>query len=115
VRNATARALRGRGYGVLEAEDAAAALPVLEATTQALDLLITDIVMPGMNGHRLAEHARTVRPTLPVLLISGFTADEAVRRDVLHGRLAFLEKPFRVQDLDDCIRRLLDEARASPG
>ena len=114
VRNATARALRGRGYGVLEAEDAAAVLPVLGTSTQRLDLLITDIVMPGMNGHRLAEHARAVRPTLPVLLISGFTADEAMRRDVLHRRLAFLEKPFRVQDLDDCIRRLLDEAQPAP-
>ncbi|HEY4180163.1 MAG TPA: PAS domain S-box protein [Kofleriaceae bacterium] len=110
VRNAAARALRSRGYTVHEAENGRAALRILD--DRAIDILVTDVVMPGMDGRRLFEAAHRRRPELPVLFMSGYTDDEVVHRGVQAAELAFLEKPFRVQALAAKVRQVLDDKPA---
>ncbi|CAN5789949.1 hypothetical protein BH11MYX2_BH11MYX2_33390 [soil metagenome] len=110
VRHAAARALRSRGYTVHEAENGRAALRILD--DRAIDILVTDVVMPGMDGRRLFEAAHRRRPELPVLFMSGYTDDEVVHRGVQAAELAFLEKPFRVQALAAKVRQVLDDKLA---
>ncbi len=107
VRQAAARALRSRGYTVHEAADGRAALRILDE--RAIDLLITDVVMPGMDGRRLSEAVHRRMPDLPVLFMSGYTDDEVVHRGIQTAELSFLEKPFRVNALAAKVREVLDE------
>jgi CheY-like chemotaxis protein len=108
LRSAAARGLRGRGYTVLEAQDGITALGMLDADT-AIELLITDVVMPGIDGRELVERARVRRPTLRVLYTSGYLEDEVVKRGILSAEVAFLEKPFRIHTLAGKVRQVLDE------
>jgi two-component system cell cycle sensor histidine kinase/response regulator CckA len=110
VRSSAARALRSRGYTVYEAENGRAALRVLDE--RPIDILVTDVVMPGMDGRRLFEAAHLRMPDLPVLFMSGYTDDEVVHRGVRAAELAFLEKPFRVHALAAKVRQVLDENHA---
>jgi PAS domain S-box-containing protein len=105
VRRSAARALRGRGYNVLEAADASSALGHLTTT---VDLLVTDVVMPKMDGRQLADAARARVPGLKVLFTTGYTDDAVVRHGVMHGEVDLLEKPFRVRTLAARVRQLLD-------
>jgi CheY-like chemotaxis protein len=77
---------------------------------EAVDLLVTDVVMPGMNGRELAETARRSRPALKVLYTSGYTDDEVLARGVMRGEVEMLDKPFRVDKLAAKIREVLDAA-----
>jgi len=108
VRRATSRALRSRGYAVLEAGDAKAALRILEEHDREISLLVTDVVMPGMDGRELVERARRSRPTLKVLYMSGHTDDAVLRHGVEHDHVPFLEKPFPGHALAGKVRHLLD-------
>jgi len=108
VRAAASRALRSRGYVVIEASDGGAALRVLRAQDAQIDLLVTDVVMPGMNGHELAVAALGQQPSLRVLYTSGYTDDELVQNGVVHGEVAFLEKPYNAQRLAGKVRQVLD-------
>jgi PAS domain S-box-containing protein len=107
VRALARRVLRARGYRVLEAASAPDALALLESWDHRLDLLITDVVMPGMGGPALAERLIRDRPDLRVLYISGY-AEEAIQR---HGELPaggmLLEKPFTAEQLSRCVRDTL--------
>ncbi len=105
VRRSAARALRARGYTVIEAADGQAALSQLQ---QRVDLLLTDVVMPRMDGRQLAEAARSKYPGLKVLYTSGYTDDAIVRHGVADGNFDLIEKPFRVQALATRIRQVLD-------
>jgi PAS domain S-box-containing protein len=107
VRRSTSRALRARGYTVLEAGDGRAALRLLESGTD-VDLLVTDVVMPGMDGRQLVELARAHRPSLPVLYMSGYTDDAMIRHGLEHEHIPFIEKPFRNHVLAAKVRNLLD-------
>ena len=106
LRHAALRALRTSGYDVREARDAESALDLIRA--HALDLLVTDVVMPGMNGRELAEAARARHPELRVLYMSGYTDDSVVRHGVSEGSLELIEKPFRLQDFATKVREVLD-------
>ena len=108
VRSATTRALRSKGYRTVDAADGATALRML--TSGRFDLLVTDVVMPGMNGRELAEAARVSLPALKVLYTSGYTDDEVVARGVMRGEVALLEKPFRADALASKVREVLDRA-----
>jgi CheY-like chemotaxis protein len=108
VRVATSRALRARGYAVLEAHDGHAALRMLR--DHDIDLLVTDVVMPGLDGRELVEAARTCRPSLKVLYISGYTDDAVLRHGIRHAEVALLEKPFRGHSLASKVRQVLDAA-----
>jgi PAS domain S-box-containing protein len=107
VRRSTSRALRARGYTVFEAGDAHAALRLLESGRD-IALLVTDVVMPGMDGRQLVEHARARRPSLQVLYMSGYTDDAMIRHGLEHDQIPFIEKPFRNHALAGKVRTLLD-------
>ncbi|HTL35385.1 MAG TPA: ATP-binding protein [Kofleriaceae bacterium] len=106
VRRATARALRGRGYTVIEAASGRAALVALP--TANIDLMLTDIMMPGMNGRVLAENAIARFPDLRVLFMTGYTDDEVVRGGVAAGEVDLIEKPFTIPALATKVREMLD-------
>jgi len=93
------RALHQYGYEVLQAACGDEAIQIVEGHAGNIDLLITDVVMPGMNGKKLCERLRTLRPKLKVLFISGYTADVIAQRGVLEDGLALLHKPFSPETL----------------
>jgi signal transduction histidine kinase/ActR/RegA family two-component response regulator len=107
VRYLACRVLRGNGYRVLEAADPAAALRIVQAEAQPIDLLVTDIVMPGMSGPVLAERLVAARPDLKVLYITGYAEEAIERQGALPAGGALLEKPFTAQQLADSVRQAL--------
>ncbi|MGK7313522.1 MAG: PAS domain S-box protein [Candidatus Longimicrobiales bacterium M2_2A_002] len=110
VRVLARRVLERNGYQVMEAESPAAALELADDDGRRIDLLFTDVVMPGMSGGELAERLRVARPDLPTLFTSGYTEDEVVRRGVSAGRASFLEKPFTPAELLQQIQKMLHRA-----
>jgi PAS domain S-box-containing protein len=113
VREVTARALRGAGYRVLLAQDGAEALELAARETGRLDLLVTDVVMPGLDGRALAEELRRRRGPLGVLYLSGYTQEVISHRGILDSGLQFLAKPYTPEVLLARVRRALD-APSSP-
>ncbi|HEY8926199.1 MAG TPA: PAS domain-containing protein [Polyangia bacterium] len=108
VRQLTRRTLERAGYRVLEACDAVEALRVWEQHQSAIDLLMTDIVMPeGVSGRELAERLHASKPKLRVILTSGYSADIAGQELSLRPGHAFLQKPATPRVLLDCVRRCL--------
>ncbi len=107
VRRVAARALRTRGYNVIEASNGSDALALLDSRDR-IDLLLTDVVMPGMDGRQLAELACTKQPQLKVLYTSGYTDDAVVRHGVMQGAVDLIEKPFRIETLAMRVRQRLD-------
>jgi CheY-like chemotaxis protein len=106
VRTLTAESLRELGYDVVEASSAAAALRALDANPRVA-LLFTDIVMPDMNGRKLADEAVKRRPDLRVIYTTGFTRNAVVHNGVLDPGVNFLPKPFTLQQLGDKVREVL--------
>jgi two-component system, cell cycle sensor histidine kinase and response regulator CckA len=107
VRYLACRVLRGNGYRVLEAGSPAAALRIVRAERQPVDLLVTDIVMPGMSGPALAERLVAGWPGLKVLYITGYAEEAIERQGALPAGGALLEKPFTAQQLADRVRQAL--------
>jgi len=108
VRLFTARALRTRGYQVLEARSGEAALDLLAGLEEPLDMMITDAVMPGIDGHMLIQRVRETRPQLKIICISGHT-DDTMREQLANaGDVAFLPKPFSLKQLATRVREVLD-------
>ncbi len=108
VRIFGARALRGKGYTVLEADGGEAALDVVASYEGLIDLLITDVVMPQMDGATLVERVRRDRPRLKVLFISGY-AEESFREHLDREReINFLPKPFSLADLAGKVKDVLE-------
>jgi two-component system, cell cycle sensor histidine kinase and response regulator CckA len=97
------------GYRVLAAHTPGEALRVAGERTNGIHLLITDVVMPDMNGRELADRLRTLAPDVKTLFISGYTADVIARRGVLGEGVDFIQKPFFLKDLALKVRRVLDE------
>jgi two-component system cell cycle sensor histidine kinase/response regulator CckA len=115
VRRSISRTLRSRGYNVFEAGDGRTALQLLRVHGKDVRLLVTDVVMPGMDGQTLVEIARRRRPSLPVLFISGYTDDAVLQHGVKRADVSILEKPFRGHILAGRVRQLLDAARGVEG
>ncbi len=108
VRAVTRQLLQRNGYTVLEAPDGATALTMVDGEAGGhIDLLLTDVIMPGMSGRELAEKLKASRPNLHVLFMSGYTDDAVVRHGMLEPGLAYLEKPFRPQTLLKKVRSVL--------
>jgi two-component system cell cycle sensor histidine kinase/response regulator CckA len=105
VRLFAARALRSKGYQVIEARSGEAALELLEREAPDLDLLITDVVMPGIDGPTLFRTVRETRPGLPVVCISGYSEDALRQRIVGADGVAFLPKPFSLKQLAVAVKR----------
>jgi CheY-like chemotaxis protein len=109
VRLVASRILRQGGYTVIEAPDGAAAVALCAAHEGPMDLVVTDMVMPGMTAHELAAEVRAIRPGTRVLFMSGYTEDAAVRQRFLDPGAAFLEKPFTVQTLTRAVQSALSK------
>ncbi|QDZ07495.1 response regulator [Sphingomonas panacisoli] len=108
VRVVAERALTRQGYTVLTAEHGEAALELL-ATSDRPDLLISDVVMPTMDGPTMVRHARERYPDLPILFMSGY-AEEQLRKSIDLDNVSFLPKPFSVQQLAEAARDVLAAA-----
>jgi signal transduction histidine kinase len=106
VRNIAVRALRGRGYDVLEASNGIEALGTIERGRRRIDLLVTDMVMPQMGGVDLARRLRALQPALQVLFTSGYADDGGAHMGEIDGA-KFLEKPFTGSILARQVRELL--------
>ncbi|MDB4950288.1 MAG: multi-sensor hybrid histidine kinase [Gemmatimonadetes bacterium] len=107
VRALVRRILRGCGYTVLTAGDGDSALRRCAEHTGPIDLLVTDVVMPGMGGPALAEKLLELHPEMRVLYVSGYTDDAVVRHGVLEATVNFLQKPFAPSDLARKVREAL--------
>jgi two-component system cell cycle sensor histidine kinase/response regulator CckA len=107
LRNMLATILRGSGYTVITAGNGGEALPIGEHYEGDIDLLITDMVMPGMSGIELAAKFKAVRPNIPVLLISGAGDSDLIRRGLTVGNIELLFKPFALGKLLDTVNRIL--------
>jgi CheY-like chemotaxis protein len=108
LRDLVARVLRHFGYTVYVANGAAEALAIAGDREKCLDAVITDVVMPGMNGRELVEKLVESRPGIGFLFMSGYTDDDVLRRGVLQGETAFLQKPFTPDQLARKVRAVLD-------
>ncbi len=106
VRTFSARALSNKGYEVLEANCAETALMILEEKNPKLDLLITDVIMPGMDGGALAKKVLETRPDLKIVFVSGYT-DDKLKED-MGGDVHFLPKPFTLQQLAAKVKEVLE-------
>ena len=104
----TAEILRGCGYTLLTATNGRQAYELLMNQPQPIDLLLTDVVMPQMNGRELAELARAARPDLAVLYVSGYTDEAIVGRGLLAQEVNFLQKPFTAEDLMRKVREVIE-------
>lgn len=109
VRKLIIKALQSNGYQVLEAQSAADAIAICENCSVLPDLLITDVVMPDMNGRELAECLLSRHSQLKVLYVSGYSSDAILRHGVEHLELAFLQKPFKIDNLVLMVRNLLNK------
>jgi CheY-like chemotaxis protein len=108
VRALMVRSLTALGYRCHEAGEAAEALRVLQQEQGQLDLVITDVVMPGISGGDLGSRLTERYPTVPVLFTSGFADDDIIRRGLLVANRPFLQKPFTPADLAHKVREVLD-------
>ncbi len=108
VRRLLQYVLNKRGYKVLEAASGEDALEVFEKHSAEIDLVLTDIVMPKMNGRELADRLREIRPELKVVYMSGYTDDVLVRTGALGPGMSFLQKPLRPDVLAAKVREALD-------
>ena len=108
--NMTTRMLAGQGYTVLAAGSPAEAIRVAGEHAGEIHLVMTDVVMPEMNGRDLAAKLLSLSPHLKCLFTSGYTADVIAHQGVLDEGVQFLQKPFSVHDLAAKIREVLDES-----
>lgn len=110
VRTFVSRALQNKGYKVLEADSGEAALEVLEKYHGHLDLLISDVVMPSMDGPTLAQKVMEVYPDIKIILISGY-AEAGFDKELPRERFSFIPKPFSLQTLAEKVRTVLEEGK----
>jgi PAS domain S-box-containing protein len=109
VRRMAARALAEVGHQVLEAGDGREAISLLARSGQGIDLVLTDVAMPGMSGRELAERLRQARPDVRVIFMSGYADEEIVRRGLLDPDQPFIQKPFTPAVLVRRIAELTDQ------
>ena len=107
VRRLAVRMFTRRGWTVQDADSGDAALEMLgETGAEALDLIVSDVVMPGLDGPALVRCIRETRPHLPAILVSGY-ADEKLRRDLTGRDIEFIAKPYSLKSLADAAERLV--------
>jgi PAS domain S-box-containing protein len=109
VRSIAALMLRRQGYTVHAFADGPAALAAVQSMSGTLDLVITDVIMPRMNGKVLSDRLLALRPSIRVLFTSGYTANVIVHHGVLNGDVEFLPKPYTLERLTQRVREVLDK------
>jgi CheY-like chemotaxis protein len=107
VRRLARRVLENVGYRVLEAASGFEALTLVERLDQPLDLVVTDVIMPGMSGQELSARLRATHPTLRILYVSGYTDDTILQHGNLLPNTAFLQKPFSPASLTERVREVI--------
>jgi two-component system cell cycle sensor histidine kinase/response regulator CckA len=107
LRTLVCRTLRAEGYGTLEAAHGAEALEVIEQAAEPVDLVVTDVVMPGMDGRELGRRLAQRWPTLPILYISAYDVNDIFRRGSPRSSAPFLQKPFPAEELITSVQQLL--------
>lgn len=107
VRQLVRETLQSKGYKVVEAENGEAGVAAAEKHAGKIDLVITDVVMPGMGGRQLVERLAESRPETKVLYLSGYTEDAIVNEGSIESGTAFLQKPFTLQNLSRKVREVL--------
>jgi len=112
VRELAIEIFQEAGYTVLDAENGAAALAICDRHEGSIDLLVTDLVMPGMNGIELAQRVCDSRPGIPVLFMSGYSEDAKERLGDLDGSRTFLQKPITPTKLSRKVREIFSERAA---
>ncbi|MDB5406532.1 MAG: Signal transduction histidine kinase [Rhodospirillales bacterium] len=112
VRLFSTRALRNKGYKVIEAKSGEAALEIIHRATEQIDLLITDVVMPKMDGPGLIRLVRETHPDMKVIFISGYTEDSFRKRLDTDAEIHFLPKPFSLKQLAGKVKEVMSEAGA---
>jgi CheY-like chemotaxis protein len=113
VRVMTFNMLRHMGYDVLQARSGQEALAMMVQHNGTVDLLLTDVVMPGINGRELAEQLKKHRPKTTVLFTSGYAEDVIVHHGIVDQDLSFIPKPFTMHSLGIKLREVLDAAKRS--
>ena len=108
VRVVAAAVLEMHGYQVLAAADGEEALAICAADPRPVDLLVTDVVMPGISGSVLADRITALHPQTRVLFMSGYTNDATMHHGVQQGTKVFLQKPFALSVLANKVREILD-------
>jgi two-component system, cell cycle sensor histidine kinase and response regulator CckA len=109
VRRLASRTLQAQGYNVLEACDGVAALTLCQRHLRAIDIIVTDVVMPQLSGVDLVQRLKGVRPQLKVLYMSGYTDSMLVRHGIEESEANYLQKPFTPDLLSRKVRHLLDQ------
>jgi CheY-like chemotaxis protein len=109
VRALTRHILARCGYTVLEAAGGDEALRIAREHSRPIELLVTDVVMPGLGGRKLAEQVLRRHSEAKVLYLSGYTEDAVVRSGILHEQVQFLQKPFSLLGLARKVREVLDD------
>lgn len=115
VRKLTAKALKQAGHIVLEAGDGIEALKVFNLNPHTIDLLITDVIMPGMNGREVCDEIKRIKPDLPVLFCSGYSSDLLENEYMLNIQGLVIQKPYRSADLLATAAKLVAAGSASSG
>ena len=110
VRNLCVRFLKSSGYRVLQASHGDEAMALAKEHKNRIDLLMTDVVMPGMNGRELADRLTRIHPETRVLFASGYTNDAIVHHGVLDEGVSFIGKPYSLSALAKKVREVLDNA-----
>jgi two-component system cell cycle sensor histidine kinase/response regulator CckA len=108
LRHLVTEFLRACGYSVIEATNGPEALALINRPETTFQLLMTDVVMPGLTGRELAERAQRLRPEMKVVFMSGYTDDAVIRSGLRYEQVAFLQKPFTREVLCRLVRRVLD-------
>lgn len=106
--------LEKQGYRVIEAADGAVALQIAIAHEGVIHLLLTDVIMPGINGRELAQRMAEIRPNTRVLYMSGYTENVIGHNGTLDTGIRLLQKPFTLRDLKDKVREVLDASQIPP-
>jgi CheY-like chemotaxis protein len=113
VRHLSHDILKRQGYTILLAKSGTEALKLLREYLQPVHLLLTDVVMPEMNGKELYSQATIIKPTLKVVYMSGYTGNVIVHHGVLEKGVPFIQKPFSADTLSSKVRKILDETSKS--
>ena len=108
VRGTAARILANQGYKIIEAGDADSALALIRRNGDPIQLMITDVVLPGLGGRELAEQVAALRPEIRILYVSGYTDDVILQHRLVERDVALLQKPFTASSLASKVRDMLD-------
>jgi len=108
VRNLAKLLLEGAGYKVITASSGVEALSAIQEHVESINLMLTDVIMPGMSGSELARRAQELHPSLSVAFASGYMDTDISRYGISGGKSHFIAKPYSMQSLYRKIREILD-------